>query len=141
VNATPPLQCTISSFGYKFGPQSDADWVIDSRMLRNPFWERELRPLTGLDAAVRNFVLEQPEAERLLRWLEEMLTWSVPLYSERGRPSLHVAVGCTGGRHRSVVIAEALAERVQGNGMVVTVTHRDVERPDPRDAEDSNSDE
>jgi RNase adapter protein RapZ len=128
------LQCTISSFGYKFGVEPDADWVIDSRMLRNPFWERELRPLTGLDPAVRTFVLAQPEAQRLLEWLEEMLTWSAPLYAERGRPSLHVAVGCTGGRHRSVVIAEALAERMQGNGVAVATQHRDVDKPDPRDA-------
>jgi UPF0042 nucleotide-binding protein len=137
----PALQYTISSFGYKFGPQSDADWVIDSRVLRNPFWERELRPLTGRDRAVRDFVLEQPEAEQLLRWLEELLTWSAPLYAERGRPALHVAVGCTGGRHRSVVIAEALAERMRGNGVGVTVLHRDVEKPDPRDAELASTDE
>jgi UPF0042 nucleotide-binding protein len=110
-------------------------------MLRNPFWERELRPLTGRDAAVRDFVLEQPEAAHLLRWLEELLTWSAPLYAERGRPSLHVAVGCTGGRHRSVVIAEALAERMQGNGVGVTVLHRDVEKLDPRDAELASADE
>jgi UPF0042 nucleotide-binding protein len=137
----PALQFTISSFGYKFGPQSDADWVIDSRMLRNPFWERELRPLTGLDPAVRDFVLEQPEAEHLLRWLADMLRWSAPLYAERGRSSLHVAVGCTGGRHRSVVIAEALAQRMQGNGVAVTLQHRDVDQPDPRDAELSSDGE
>lgn len=130
------LACTISSFGYKFGPQLDADWVIDTRMLRNPFWEPQLRRLTGRDEPVRDFVLGQPEAERLLRWVEEVLRWSGPLYAERGRPEVHVAFGCTGGRHRSVVIADALAARIHGDGMTARVHHRDVDKPDPRDAED-----
>ena len=128
------LALTVSSFGYKFGPQADADWVVDSRMLRNPFWEPELRPLTGLDAPVRDYVLGQPDAERLLDWLGDVLRWSAPLYVHRGRGALHVAIGCTGGRHRSVVLAEALAARLSGDGVAVSVRHRDVEKPDPRDA-------
>ena len=127
------LALTLSSFGYKFGPQPDADWVVDSRMLRNPFWEPQLRPLTGRDEAVRAYVMEQPEAVRLLDWLRDMLRWSAPLYAERGRSTLHLAIGCTGGRHRSVVLAEALAAQLTDNGMSVSVQHRDVDIPDPRD--------
>ena len=127
------LELTVSSFGYKFGAVSDADWVIDSRMLRNPFWEPELRPLTGLDERVRAYVMEQPEAARLVAWLSDVLRWSAPLYIERGRSALHLAIGCTGGRHRSVVLAEALAARLSDDGLTVSVRHRDVDTPDPRD--------
>ena len=126
------LELTVSSFGYKFGAVSDADWVIDSRMLRNPFWEPELRPLTGLDEPVRRFVLDQPEAERLLAWLIDMLRWSAPRYVDLGRPELHLAIGCTGGRHRSVVLAEALAARLGDDGIRTIVRHRDIDRPDSR---------
>jgi UPF0042 nucleotide-binding protein len=127
------LALTLSSFGYKFGPQPEADWVVDSRMLRNPFWEPALRPLTGLDEPVRAYVMDQPEAVQLLEWLRDMLSWSAPLYAERGRTALHLAIGCTGGRHRSVVLAEALAAQLGDDGLAISVWHRDVGIPDPRD--------
>lgn len=126
------LTCTITSFGYKYGPAVDADWVADARILRNPFWEPALRPFTGFDQAVRDFVLEQPVARELVERLADMFAWVCIRASECGRSSVHLAVGCTGGRHRSVVIACELAARLEGSGATVTLQHRDVERPDPR---------
>ena len=126
------LACTISSFGYKFGPQIEADWVFDSRVIPNPFWEPELRPLTGLDRPVRDWVLKQPEAKYLLEHVDVLITWAAERCIDRDRTYMHVAFGCTGGRHRSVVLAEALAERLRPHGIETTVRHRDVDRPDPR---------
>jgi len=133
VTSARALTVTVSSFGYKHGPQLEADWVVDSRMIRNPFWEPRLRALTGLDAAVRDYVLGEPEAVELVARLSALLEWAVARYADHGRRYLHVAIGCTGGRHRSVVMAEALAARLRETGVDVTVRHRDVQRPDPRD--------
>ncbi|HKR97899.1 MAG TPA: RNase adapter RapZ, partial [Candidatus Dormibacteraeota bacterium] len=130
--ATLRLSCTVSSFGYKYGPQLEADWVVDTRLMANPFWDAELRPLTGLDEPVRAFVLEQPEAEHLLNELSQLLSWSAERAAARNRLHLHLALGCTGGRHRSVVLAEELATRLRKHDLDVTVQHRDVSRPDPR---------
>jgi RNase adapter protein RapZ len=126
------LLCTVSSFGYKYGPQLEADWVIDSRLMSNPFWEPELRPLTGLDQAVRDYVLALPEAKNLLLELAPLVVWASERCAEHNRHYLHVAVGCTGGRHRSVVLAEELAARLRQDNIDVEVRHRDVHRPDPR---------
>jgi RNase adapter protein RapZ len=123
---------TLSSFGFKYGAQIEADWVVDARMLRNPFWEPALRPLTGLDAAVRAHVLDDPPTGELLDRLAGLLRWTMGEMARRRRTHLHVAVGCTGGRHRSVVVATELAGRLRGEGVVVVLRHRDVERPDPR---------
>ncbi len=130
--AEAPLRLTVSSFGFKFGIQDEADWVIDVRFLRNPFWVPDLRPLTGLDAAIRDHVLDDPRCRDLCGRLSELLTWTLEQYAEHGRRHLHVAVGCTGGRHRSVVVAEELAARLRTEGVAVEVRHRDVGRPDPR---------
>jgi len=127
------VHVTVSSFGYKHGPQLEADWVVDARLIRNPFWEPALRPLTGLDAPVRDFVLAEPEAQELVRRLSDLLGWAAARYAEHGRRYLHIAVGCTGGRHRSVVITEELATALRGAGFEVAVRHRDVLRADPRD--------
>src|SRR5207302_97502 len=121
--------CTVSSFGFKFGLLLDADWVVDSRFLRNPFWEPELRMLTGFDDRVRAYVLDQPDGRELVDRLVSLLTWTAERAHEHGRRRLHVAVGCTGGRHRSVVLAGELAARLQAVGIEVAVRHRDVERP------------
>ncbi len=135
---TPPprmpagLLCTVSSFGFKYGPQLEADWVIDSRVLPNPFWDPTLRPLTGLDQPVRDFLLGHEEADELIERTAALLEWVIATARRRGRQALHVAVGCTGGRHRSVVIAVELAARLASGGVVVEVRHRDVHRPDPR---------
>lgn len=123
---------TLSSFGFKYGPQPEADWVIDARLLSNPFWEPELRPLTGLDPAVRAHVLDHPPGAEFVDRLAVLLRWTVDHMAARHRVRLHVAVGCTGGRHRSVVVATELAGRLRGEGVAVTLRHRDVERPDPR---------
>jgi UPF0042 nucleotide-binding protein len=123
---------TVSSFGFKHGPQLEADWVIDARMLRNPFWEPALRPLTGLDPKVRAHVLDHPPGAEFVDRLTELLRWTMGEMAGRGRTRLHVAVGCTGGRHRSVVVASELAGRLRGEGVAVSLRHRDVERPDPR---------
>jgi UPF0042 nucleotide-binding protein len=126
------LRCTVSSFGFKYGPQLEADWVVDSRVLPNPFWEPELRPLTGLDEPVRSFVLGKEETGEFLARTDALLGWVVAAARRRGREAMHVAVGCTGGRHRSVVIATELAVALTADGVAVEVRHRDVHRPDPR---------
>ena len=130
--AAPSLQCTVSSFGHKFGAATDADWVLDARLVRNPFWVEELRALTGLDARVREYVLVDPASQELLDRAAALLEWAAARYTQRGRRYLHAAIGCTGGRHRSVVLAEELASRLRGDGLHVTVRHRDVDKPDPR---------
>ena len=127
-----PLALTISSFGHKFGPQLEADWVVDARMIKNPFWVSELRPLTGLDPPVRDYVMGDAAAQELVTRVAGLLDWVCPRTSAHGRRFLHVAIGCTGGRHRSVVLAEALAQALTAPGTSVSVRHRDVERPDPR---------
>ena len=130
--AAVPLALTISSFGHKFGPQLEADWVVDARMIKNPFWVPALRPLTGLDPAVRDHVMHDASAQELVARLASLLQWACPRTREHGRRFLHVAIGCTGGRHRSVVLAEALAAALDIPETTVTVRHRDVDKPDPR---------
>ena len=127
-----PLRLTLSSFGFKYGPQPDADWVIDVRVLDNPFWVPELRPFTGLDERVRRYVLDRPQTAEFLDRLVSLLGWTAATARARGRETLDVAVGCTGGRHRSVVVVGELAQRLAAPGVELTVRHRDVERPDPR---------
>jgi UPF0042 nucleotide-binding protein len=126
------LAVALTSFGFKFGLPADAGWVVDARMVRNPFWVPELRSFTGLDIAVRDYVLEDEVASELIDRTHALISWSAQRNAERGKDGLSLAVGCTGGRHRSVVIVEALAERLRGDGLAVTVTHRDVDVPDPR---------
>lgn len=104
----PQVRCL--AFAYKNGLPPEATWLVDVRFLDNPYWVPELRPLTGLDAAVRRYILDQPPAVELLDRLEAAVRWSAPLYQ---RDRLTVAAGCTGGRHRSVVIAAELARRLR----------------------------
>lgn len=126
------FRCTVSSFGFKYGPPIEADWVLDSRILPNPFWEAGLRPLTGLDEPVRTFVLGKEETQQFLERSSALLRWVMATARARGRAAMHVAVGCTGGRHRSVVVATELAAALSGEGVAVEVRHRDAHRPDPR---------
>ena len=132
--AASSLRCTVSSFGHKFGVSADAEWVFDARLVRNPFWVDQLRPLNGLDRRVRDYVLTDPASQELLERAAAFLNWVALRYVERGRRFLHVAIGCTGGRHRSVVLAEELARRLRADGVDVSVRHRDVDKPDPRSA-------
>jgi UPF0042 nucleotide-binding protein len=126
------ISVALSSFGFKFGAPSEAEWLVDARMVRNPFWLPELRPLSGIDAPVRDYVLDDPVGGELIDRTHALLLWSSQRFAERGRELLSAAVGCTGGRHRSVAIVEALAARLRADGLVVTVHHRDIDKPDPR---------
>lgn len=120
------LQLNIVSFGFKHGLPLDVDIVFDCRFLPNPYWNDELRPLTGRDEPVRDHVLGQSEAQALLDQLETLFALLLPAYEREGKSYLSIGVGCTGGRHRSVVIAEALATRF--GAMSVPVQHRDIDR-------------
>jgi UPF0042 nucleotide-binding protein len=122
------LQIAIESFGYKYGLPLDADIIMDVRFLPNPHWEEALRPLTGHDRAVRDFVLERSQASQFLDQFEAMLVTVVPAYESEGKSYLTIAMGCTGGRHRSVAVAEDLAARLRSRGIAATTGHRDVAR-------------
>ena len=106
------------AFGYKHGLPAGADWVVDARFLDNPYWVEELRQQTGLDPAVRRYVLAQPAAGELLDNLERTMAGLIPAYRSQGRQELTIAFGCTGGRHRSVVLATELARRLGGGEQV-----------------------
>lgn len=124
----PRMQTSVVSFGYKHGIPLDVDIVFDCRFLPNPFWIEELRPYSGLDEPVRDWVLGQPESEAFLEKLDELLTSILPAFVREGKSYLTIAMGCTGGRHRSVTLAEELANRLVDEGQAVSVFHRDVER-------------
>ncbi len=125
---TSQLLLAVESFGFKHGLPLDADIVMDVRFLPNPHWEEALRPLTGHDPAVRSYVLERADTVEFLDRLEDLLRSVLPAYQAEGRSYLTVAIGCTGGRHRSVAIAEELAARLRARGTAVRTTHRDVSR-------------
>ena len=120
------LQIAIESFGYKNGLPLDADVVMDVRFLPNPHWDDALRPLTGHDPQVRDFVLEREATSVFLDNLETLLVDLLPRYKAEGRSYLTIAIGCTGGRHRSVAIAEELSRRFGARGVAVRTSHRDV---------------
>jgi RNase adapter protein RapZ len=122
------MRTSVVSFGYKYGLPLDVDVVFDCRFLPNPFWIEELRPFSGLDAPVRDYVLGQPETKEFLDKVDGLLTGIIPSFEREGKSYLTIALGCTGGRHRSVALAEALGERFEGHGTHVSVFHRDVER-------------
>ncbi len=108
----PHMQTSVISFGYKHGIPLDVDLVFDCRFLPNPFWVEELRPFSGLDDPVRDYVLGQPESVGFLEKVDDLLTSILPAFVREGKSYLTIAMGCTGGRHRSVVLAHALAERL-----------------------------
>jgi UPF0042 nucleotide-binding protein len=122
------MQTSIVSFGYKHGIPLDVDLVLDCRFLPNPHWVPELRELTGLDEPVREYVLGRAEAEEFLTRLDGLLTFLLPAYAREGKSYLSIAIGCTGGQHRSVAIAEELAVRVRRHGFEPVVHHRDIPR-------------
>ena len=123
------LKTTIISFGYKFGLPLDADLVLDCRFLPNPHWVDSLRPLTGSDGPVRDYVLGKDVTSDFLARTKDLFAVLLPGYESEGRHYLTVAVGCTGGRHRSVVLAQELGDFIQEKGYPAKVIHRDVERP------------
>ena len=123
-----PLVATVVSFGFKYGLPVDADLVVDCRFLPNPHWVEELRPQNGRNPAVRDFVLGQPAAGEFLDNYEAVLRTLADGYVREGKHFVTLAVGCTGGKHRSVVIAEELTARLRTAGFPVHVVHRDVGR-------------
>lgn len=122
------MQISVVSFGYKHGLPLDVDLVFDVRFLPNPHWDENLRPMSGLDEPVRDFVMEQSLSVKFLDQLTGMLTLLLPAYKSEGKSYLTVAIGCTGGRHRSVVIAEQLKQWLIQSSHNPRVTHRDVSR-------------
>jgi UPF0042 nucleotide-binding protein len=122
------LQVAVESFGFKYGLPLDADIVMDVRFLPNPHWDDVLRPLTGHDPKVRDYVLETAVGSNFVDQFDELLATLLPQYQAEGRSYLTVAIGCTGGRHRSVAVSEELASRLRGRGVAVTAAHRDLSR-------------
>ena len=123
-----PMQTSIVSFGYKHGLPLDVDLVFDCRFLPNPHWVDDLRPLSGLDQPVRDYVCAQPETADFLAKLDDLLALLLPAFVKEGKTYLSIAVGCTGGRHRSVVIAQELAKLLRAQGFQPMVKHRDIDR-------------
>jgi UPF0042 nucleotide-binding protein len=122
------LQVSLVSFGYKHGIPLDIDLLFDCRFLPNPHWVDSLRPLTGRDEPVREFVLGLPEAKEFLDELERLFALLLPAFVREGKAYLSIGVGCTGGRHRSVVMADELAKRLEPLGFSSRVQHRDLDR-------------
>ena len=130
-SSTPPRQginVSVFSFGFKYGLPLDADLVIDVRFLPNPYYDPAMRELTGHDAPVRDFVLGRPETQRFLEAWYHLLDVTMPGYVAEGKQHLSIAVGCTGGQHRSVALAEDTGRHLAEEGYRVTVTHRDITR-------------
>ncbi len=123
---TPDLRVEIMSFGFKRGLPREGDLVFDVRFLPNPFYIPELGHHTGLDEDVRNFVLEHPVTKEFMQKSMDMLNFLIPHYIDEGKHRLVIAVGCTGGAHRSVAIAETLGRELKAAGYTVTVNHRDI---------------
>ena len=122
------LLVVVESFGYKYGVPTDADVMFDVRFLPNPFFLEEFRAKSGVETEVAAFVLQRPETERFLDQVSALLESTLPLYVREGKSYLTVAVGCTGGRHRSVAVAEELGRRLHAWGYTVHVRHRDLQR-------------
>lgn len=123
-----PMRIDILSFGFKYGIPLDADLIIDVRFLVNPHFVTELKDLNGKDPEVKNYVLNNDETRRFLEKYLGLLDYLIPLYEKEGKAYLTIAVGCTGGRHRSVTIAESILEHIRNPDKNVTVTHRDIDQ-------------
>lgn len=119
------LAVNVVSFGFKNGTPRDADMLLDVRFLPNPHWVDELRPLTGLDSRVRDYVLGQPDTAQFLRHAEDLFDFLIPAYVREGKHYLTVAIGCTGGKHRSVVLSQVIADHLRTLGVSVQLDHRD----------------
>ncbi len=122
------LGVTVVSFGFRFGIPTHADLVLDVRFLPNPYFIPELKPFPGTDPLVAEFVLSQPDARAFLDRITELLGFLLPRYRSEGKSYLTIAIGCTGGKHRSVALASALAERLSSGGQPVRLWHRDMEK-------------
>jgi UPF0042 nucleotide-binding protein len=125
----PRMLARVLSFGFKYGLPIDADLLFDVRFLDNPFFVPDLRPLSGRDEAVRDYILRDAEAREFIEKTEDLLAFCIPRYEREGKSYLTIAIGCTGGRHRSVALAEILAENLQRRtGLPISVLHRDLGR-------------
>lgn len=122
------LTISVTSFGFKYGIPLEADLVFDVRFLPNPFYVDELRPQTGLDAGVADYVFAGPAAQELMEHLRSLMDFLLPHFVEEGKSALVIAIGCTGGRHRSVAVTHALCGYIQGLGYAAGETHRDMTR-------------
>ncbi|HYD31042.1 MAG TPA: RNase adapter RapZ [Azospirillaceae bacterium] len=132
LDATPGLTVFVTSFSFRQGLPREADLVFDVRFLTNPHWDPHLRPLTGLDAPVAERVAADPDFGLFFRRMTDLLQPLLPRYNQEGKSYLTIAIGCTGGRHRSVFVAERLADWLRGLGVKVGLAHRDLERATPR---------
>lgn len=124
----PELRATVMSFGYKYGLPVDADLVVDCRFIPNPHWVPELRPFTGLNTEVSDYVFDQPGSKEFLDRYTELLQLIAAGYRREGKRYVTIAVGCTGGKHRSVAMSEKLAARLASEGVETVVVHRDMGR-------------
>lgn len=122
------MSVRVVSFGFKYGLPMDADLVFDVRFLPNPYYIEELRHKTGLDAPVRDFVFSYQQTKDFVEKLEDMLSFCLPSYVDEGKTDLVIAVGCTGGKHRSVCVAQAIGDFVSKRGYLTAVSHRDMAR-------------
>jgi UPF0042 nucleotide-binding protein len=127
-DSEPGMRTSVESFGYKHGLPLDADLVFDCRFLPNPHWVDELRPLSGLDAPVRDFVMAEGATHAFLDRVDDLIGALLPAFVDEGKSYLTIALGCTGGRHRSVVLAEELGVRLRARGTNPIVIHRDIAR-------------
>lgn len=126
--ASQDLRVTVLSFGFKYGVPTEADMVLDVRFVPNPYFIEALRPQTGRDAPVADFVLARPEAQTFLQHTQNFLKFLVPHYRQEGKCYFTVAIGCTGGRHRSVALSEQVARNIVGEGVALDIRHRDIHR-------------
>ncbi len=122
------MDVRVLSFGFKHGIPMEADLVFDVRFLPNPYYVADLRPLTGLDQGVRDYVFNGGQAEEFLNRLWNLLGWLLPRYEEEGKTALVIGVGCTGGHHRSVAVAHALSDKIRAEGWSISESHRDLGR-------------
>lgn len=127
-SSIPTFHVEVMSFGFKYGLPIDADIVMDVRFLRNPYYVPELKVQTGTDKAVYDYVMDSPETETFYTKLHDLLDYILPGYEKEGKTSLTIAIGCTGGQHRSVAIAERLGKDLQKENYYVDVTHRDKDK-------------
>jgi len=123
-----PMRVSIRSFGYKYGTPRDADLLLDVRFLPNPYWVPELRDLRGTDDAVAEYVLQDENAKEFVDRIDDLLKFLIPRFEAEGKSYLSVGIGCTGGHHRSVAIAEELGRRLAQHDVKAAVRHRDINR-------------
>ena len=123
---TPHSTITVTSFGFSRGVPHNADLVFDLRFLRNPHWDSALRPMTGMDASVAEYVAADPKYDEAMQKIRDLLRFLLPLYDAQGKAYINIAFGCTGGRHRSVHVAETFGNWLREDGFALTVSHRNL---------------